>query len=437
MLLPNVVFLFRKTLIVLRLYLYYVVVSAYCKLEFCSRSKVTPSKLLPVFIVDHNFIQDINALEKQASIHGVKLTRLPYLIFYLLADVFFPENIRDKSYVTDQMAAPRSNYNKIVRVIFSLWRPEKKISCFLTPSDSFFWIREVIIILRERGIPCVVIDKEGTISPHSMEHHSRQIAECYPFISDYIIVWSERQKEFWQRTGVSEDKIQVAGQPRSDFFFDRSAWLPRAKLPCGDKPLVLFFTFETDAYAPTPGDHIWRDLRHDLHTSLISLAKNYPDISFVVKTHPQQADRMAVEDEFTTAGIGNIAVLHGPELARHLIVHADVVIGFQTTALIEAMLVGKRVIYTEWSSEVCANRRHLIPFHEAKGIDIVHSRLEFDAVMDSLLRQRAFSVSREELTARKPFVDIYIPNADGNVSCRVMRQVRRIIDNRSGTNVPS
>lgn len=414
------------------MYYWYVIADCLVKVAFYYLIQRKKSAGYPVVVIDHNFIQDIEALRDVSSTEQTNIIRIPYESFYLLAGCYFCEDSRDGSYLAEEIQLPREQYNKMLRRLFLVWRPKKFITVFVCPSDSFFWIREIIALLHENMIPCVVVDKEGTISPHSMEHHSRQIVERYPFISDRILVWSERQSEFWQRTGVAAEQIRIVGQPRSDFFFNTSAWLPRFSLPGGNKPLILFFTFETDAYAPTPGYHIWRDLRDDIDESIVTLAKRFPEKVFVVKTHPQQQDRLSVERKFTVAGLQNIVVCHGAELSRHLIVHAAVVIGFQTTALIEAMLAGKRVVYAEWSRAVFANRHHLIPFHEAKGIDIVDSQQEFDGLLEEMLSCGDFLPSNDSLAARKPFVDIYIPNADGNASRRVLQQLHNLLDERSG-----
>lgn len=382
----------------------------------------------PVVVIDHNFIQDIEALKAVSATEKINLICIPYDSFYLLGCSCFNEDIRDGSYLVDEMTEPKKHYRKILQKLFTFWRPQKFIKAFVAPSDSFFWIREIVALLQERSIPCIVVDKEGTISPHSMEFFSMQIAKLYPFISDWILVWSERQKSFWQRTGVTAEQIRVVGQPRSDFYFNTSVWLPGSSLPGGDKPLILFFTFETDAYAPTPGDHIWRGLRQDIHSCLVEFAVAYPDVHFVVKTHPQQIDKYEVEQEFANHVASNISVLHGPELARQLIVNADVIIGFQTTALIEAMLARKRVIYTEWSEEVSTRQHHLIPFHKAQGIDIVNSRQEFAALLASIIETDNFIVSEECQEMRKEFTDIFIPNADGKASTRVLQNLRNFIE---------
>jgi len=381
----------------------------------------------PVVIIDHHFAQDIDSLLRQAGVVGINLIRIPYKYIFQVAEFYFPPEIRDGSYNAPGMKECKTRYRALLVKFFSRTKPETKIASLLMPSDSFFWIREIVALLKERKIPCIVIDKEGTISPFSMDHHSRQIASYYPFMSDAIIVWSDRQKEFWTRAGVDERRIFVDGQPRSDFFFDTGRWLSRKKLPIENDHYVLFFTFETDAYAPTPGENIWQPLRADIHGSIARFAKKYPQITFIVKTHPQQADALDVEQEFRVYGLRNIIVMHGPEVSRHLIVHADIVIGFQTTALIEAMLLPKTVIYTQWTETVSRNIDKLIPFHTALGIDIANSLEEFETLLDGMLSSGNFSCMPKAHELRKAFTDTYFYHADGQTSLRVLSRVLALI----------
>jgi hypothetical protein len=383
---------------------------------------------IPVLIIDHNFVQDIDALRYAAAGRNINLISISFAHFYLLAELYFPVEIREESYFRAEMEPCKRAYRSLLEKLLSIWQPTKRMRCFITPSDSFFWIRELIDLLQGKGIPCLVVDKEGTISPHDMEHFSKRVAGLFPLISDFIIVWSQRQHEFWVRTGVDPGKISIAGQPRSDFFFHPERWLSRESLVGKTGRLFLVFTFETDAYAPIPGEHLWRELRSDIHQTIEAFARQYPDHLFVIKTHPQQRDRLLVAQEFARTGLKNILVLHGPEISRHLIVRSDVIIGFQTTALIEGMLAAKRVIYTEWSQGVRSNLQNLIPFHEAPGIDRARSRQEFEHILRETILNDNFEVNPRTMAIRKPFIDVFIPNADGKVSERVMERVVQIIE---------
>lgn len=384
---------------------------------------------IPVLIIDHNFVQDIDALRYAAKDNGINLISISFAPIYLLAELYFPVDIREGSYFEEEMDSCKLDFRMLLEKMLRFWKISRRIHCFLAPSDSFFWIRELIVLLQEKGIPCIVVDKEGTISPYDMEHFSNKVPSLFPFISDLIIVWSQRQKEFWLRTGVNNEKIIIAGQPRSDFFFNPERWLSRESLVGKCNKLFLVFTFETDAYSPIAGQHLWRELRSDIHKTIEIFARQYPDYVFVIKTHPQQRDRMLVEHEFTQTGLKNILVMHGPEISRHLIVQSDLIIGFQTTALIEGMLAGKKVIYTEWSQFVRNNLQNLIPFHEASGIDRAQSLEEFKCILNNTIQNDDFNVDDRIMAIRQPFIDVFIPNADGKVSERIMNQVLHVINN--------
>ena len=60
----------------------------------------------------------------------------------------------------------------------------------------------------------------------------------------------------------------------------------------------------------------------------------------------------------------SVQLVHGSLDARELIISADIVVGFQTTALFESLGAGKSVIYTYWSSAVTEYLNDLLPFHD-------------------------------------------------------------------------
>ena len=68
------------------------------------------------------------------------------------------------------------------------------------------------------GMPVVVVQKETTMSQATMETFSTEVGAAAPFISDFMTVCSERQREFWIRAGPTCDRIEMTGQPRFDVY---------------------------------------------------------------------------------------------------------------------------------------------------------------------------------------------------------------------------
>ena len=74
-----------------------------------------------------------------------------------------------------------------------------------------------------------------------------------------------------------------------------------------------------------------------MHASVRDLARERPDIEVVVKAHPRQVELQELIDEFAAMPQPNVRVLAGAATASHLLVCADVIVGFQSTVMIEAM----------------------------------------------------------------------------------------------------
>jgi hypothetical protein len=85
-----------------------------------------------------------------------------------------------------------------------------------------------------------------------------------------------------------------------------------------------------------------------------------------VKKHPQQS----LAEDWTGTN-----VRHANRLAdtRLLIVEADVVVGFQTTALYEAVVAGKPTIYAAWGEVFENNKESLIRFDLASEL-VTHAK---------------------------------------------------------------
>ena len=238
---------------------------------------------------------------------------------------------------------------RVARHLRNAARPD----VFVVPSDVFFYLRPVIQDFACHDVPTVVVQKETTISPMVMTDHAEQVREWTPFISDHMTVCSERQKQFWLNAGTDRAAITVTGQPR----FDRYARSREAARRPGP-PRLLYLSYDDIAYLPSdtgmPFDGSWRGLREATERVLAAAARN--GWSVTAKRHPQQS---------ASADWLGAAVTRAPRSAdtRDLLVDADVVVGFQTTALFEAAAAGRRVLYPAWGEVFDEVVDLLIPFH--------------------------------------------------------------------------
>jgi hypothetical protein len=325
-----------------------------------------------VLAMDHYFDQDLSALEAHPKLD---VRRFPYRRLRARALRIMGKEVARglRTFNEPGIAAARNRYAAWLSRELERLYLERAFDVLVLPSDTFFYVRALPAAAHRLGLPVVVVQKETTVSRATMETFSMELGAEAPFISDFMTVCSERQREFWMRAGADADHIAVTGQPRFDIYASAAPARQSSRLH------VLFLTYALDAYVPGAGRgkglRTWEPLRSATETALIDLARA-GGCEVVVKCHPQQ-DRRDVAH--TLAGLAGPAWNRGVSLAdqnadtRELIIGADVVVGFQTTALYEAVAARRSVIYAAWGEAYERYRGGLIPFHEAPLACVRHA----------------------------------------------------------------
>lgn len=388
---------------------------------------------MKLLILNHFFDLDIAAIEEAKRSGSVFV--VPFLYFRSRAGRILNQKIirgELEEFNKPEYAECRKLWRLKSEAIFARLHSVFQFDCFVVPSDSFFYIRDFIMICKDRGIPVLVLQKETTIAPHTMEVHSKKIGREFPFISDLMLVCSIRQKQFWLNAGTEESKIIINGQPRFDMYADKALqknWHQIGLNIQSDQKVILFFSYDLDAYAPKESSvtesGTWQQLRNETEIALKELA----DKGFVVliKPHPQQRNR---GERRRLAQL--MAPLWGERViwvdriadARQFITNADVVVGFQTTGLYEAMLAGKPVVYTHWTKAVKEHESSLIPFWEyTDSLDVAGSPSDLIEV----IQERGGAVLEEAMAHRRRIAVEHVGEIDGHASTRALNTVKSLI----------
>ena len=93
------------------------------------------------------------------------------------------------------------------------------------------------------------------------------------------------------------------------------------------------------------------------------------------------------------------------------------------------MCLGKPVIYTAWDPNVPRLLNHLLPFHAAEGVQIVHTLEAFRVLLDAFCRREgsAFILTDQQKQARNEFVDRFLHQPDGKASRRCFHALKQIL----------
>jgi hypothetical protein len=369
-----------------------------------------------VLALDHFSAQDRNALIETGG-EAFAWRTIPYWHFRSSANEIFPPEVMDglEAWARPDLEPQRRAYSDWTRRELARLYVEWPFDVVVLPSDAFYYVRAFPEVCHELGIPVFVAQKETTITDYSMADHAPEVRSFAPFISDRMTVCSKRHKQFWVATGADPNLIEVTGQPRFDIY----AHPP--KRPPGPTRTVLFLSYEPDAYLLDPDDRAvgWLDLRDETERVLLDATADGWDV--VIKLHPLQ-DRDAEQAAIAAKAGDNPHVALAPPDAdtRELILAADAVVGFQTTALYEAMAADKPIAYTAWGSLYPRFRSVLIPFDERSDLlQVMRSGQD----LRRWLRNPP-AVKPELREQRLAFIEEMLGPFDGNASARTLQAIR-------------
>ena len=373
-----------------------------------------------ILVINHCFDGELKALA--AALPGFPDAALFAVApepFFTPFVYLFPESVScgQAPYDAPEFAELRRESRELSGELFRQIRTAYPFSAVLTPSDSFYWLREFLLVCRENGIPVIVADKEGTISPRSFESEPLRIKKLFPPLAEWFLVWSGRQREFWLKAGVPAGRIIVTGAARSDLFVNMRRGAPKN---------VIFFDFDSDAYINVidwtrtnwDGPKDCHYLRNAFRAAALAVAKEFPEVDVILKCHPQQA---SFGLPGAMGGVKNLKVLRGAEISE-LMPYAYAVAGFQTTALMEAAMAGIPTFYAAWGGLYEVVSPEVLPFHEPGfGMRLCRSGAEIVEGMRGAIAGGG-KLPQPDTSA----LELFFNMRDGNCSKRVIQNVLEI-----------
>lgn len=370
--------------------------------------------------IDHFFEQDIEALSLARGRH--QCWSVGYAPFLHAALEEFPAEVATgiDAFFRPEHAAARERYANRAAALLDRLYLAYRFDCVCAPSDTFFWIRAVIERCQALGIPFTVLQKEATIPPGWLEGPAREWGQISPFIADHMMVSSEHHARFWVNAATPAEIIDVTGQPRFDIYARPERWRSLASqgIEVEPRPTVLFLTYDVNAYLPIidrTGLAPWQQLRDESERVLLELAAACA-VNVLIKSHPQPAEDQTAHLAVLGRAPG-VTIVDPHSDVRYLITAVDAVIGFQTTALLEALSAGRPTIYTWWSDATALYAADLIPFHEEReALEVVRSPAALRAAIRAAVAAGALTPERGD--AGRALVNTYIGPVDGNAATR-------------------
>jgi hypothetical protein len=281
--------------------------------------------------------------------------------------------------------------------------------------------------LKQAGTPLVVLHKENVKSPGRVEYWDAIYRTRGQFEGSKILVYNATERDLQAKTGVAaRGQIEVTGMPRLDRIH---RWRRSHANAGGDdaRPQALFFSFWRKEKVTGTGvweDLSWTGLCDGTHRAVVELARQHPHARIVIKTKAVSQRVDEIWDILREPGGDlppNITVISGGD-PFPLITESRVVIGFNTTALLEALAAGKPVIVPQFAEAEDERMRRLV-------ID-VGGAVERATSPGEVIRMAGAhldgpSATPKELSgAASEALTYWVGNDDGQAGRRVLKAVR-------------
>jgi hypothetical protein len=315
------------------------------------------------------------------------------------------------------------------RFLLDMWRhflAVQPIDAVISANFGYFAQREFGTALKEAGTPLVVLHKENVKSPGRVQYWDAIYRTRGQFEGSKILVYNAAERDLQAKTGVAApEQIVVTGMPRLDRIH---RWRrAQAVNDDGKAPQVLLFSFWRKEKVTGTGEWeelSWTGLCEGTHKGVVELARQNPHARVVIKTKalgPRIDDIWDVLRQSGEELPPNLTVILGGD-PFPLIKESRVVIGFNTTALLEALAAGKPVIVPQFAEAADARMRPLV-------ID-VGGAVERATSPEELVRMASAHLSRpsappaELSSAASEALTYWVGNDDGQAGRRVLEAVR-------------
>ncbi|MBT4488291.1 MAG: hypothetical protein HOK30_09340 [Rhodospirillaceae bacterium] len=367
-----------------------------------------------------------------------------------IANCFFGELVDDNNYRQEDAAitARKVSYRRFMIEVCRHLIPRLNLDVALTANFSFYAEQEFSAALDHFGIPVVAMHKECLKTPGVEPFYEYTYSERkMPFQGRLISTYNEIERRIQINAGVAPaDRIVASGAPRLDRMHDWRREHAGQDQSRDGRPTVLFMSFNEKAGCPIIGrrgderfealdpeqERInWRNLVRNSHGAMVRLAVEHPEIQVIVKAKNHGLAMAALQDGFGKdfEAPDNLEIVIGGD-PFELIVSCDVICGFNSTSLFEALSANVDVVVPNFDE---AAEPLTMPYvvdlggaaTRAGSVDELIAMLAAKA-LERPARNRAGELSQTNFQT----LEKWIGNPDGQAGARVSQLIMDLVQRR-------
>ncbi len=294
------------------------------------------------------FYDDIQAMSEFSGRLNYRPIHLVYweIIFKHLVEPRERVNLTESNYHSENSnKTGKQKYYHYLRRMFPHLRKFMPFEAVISGNFGYIVQQELARACKDEGIPFLILHKEGIALVSELESDMKLVSNLR-FFGAKALFYNETIRQLMigvKSIGLTPENTVVVGSPRLDVYF--------RKLGQERKNQIVFFAFHPEQR------FAWFDNETDVQSKIslrseqfykfiMDFALKHKDIKVIIKTKSAKyySDYVSgVLKKYFTQDIPNLVITSIGNV-KDLISESKVVIGYNSTALLEALLVGRLII---------------------------------------------------------------------------------------------
>lgn len=360
----------------------------------------------------HLFDKDFEQMSYRIRTYGWIWFNKSYVIAY---HDKIPKKYRRQMDYTEGLNDPGVNWEKYISRGCQLLREigmKKKIACFMVANIDYWQDYTLKVACRRLGIPVIALQKEFPISARNRNTFLQRYRDYDPIV-DGIAVFGSAAKTVYENNGMTRYcDVVVTGAPRLD------RWMSIETQTNSRQILLLSFR---KGYSLDIESGFF-----DLVFSIVAKTKQLDDAVLLIKAKNAE-DRDAIVDWSSENEIlDHVEVSHAIPL-YDAIPSSRVVIGYNSMALVEAMISDVPIFVPDWYT--IEDERKMLGGSDGIGtgaVDFFLSEEELLAGLEAVFKTDHYSVTWEVKNNRESAITKFWEWEKGvSASSRVMKMIEK------------
>ena len=304
------------------------------------------------------------------------------------------QNPSQSSSIYKDRARLRKYLKKLLKKIFF----KNNINCIITANifynQDFDWSAVAVDI----GCPYIVFHRENLVVNDHMylvESEYAKMLNRIGFVGGAIVFQNEIMKSIYDKySGLDKGKVHALGSLRMDKYIHNV----KSKKNKSNNGRVVLFTFPPNSAicGESEKKFAWQKLHDDVHISFLELAIENPDVEFVIKHKGvgwEITKSLLTSINANVFNIDNLKIYgESSSQAQELILESDVITGFCTTALSEAAIAEKPIVYQLFAEASDEKYSDFLCFRDALDMfDVAKSKKEYKSLIMQRMQNPAIS----------------------------------------------